>query len=89
MSKYKVPIHIHISSTKKVNDKIGKYRLPFPKDAPFDYKSFSLSQANNEQLRISSEVLKTREFTNNEVDSGIFEKGMERKEVKVRGNSKK
>ncbi len=32
MSKYKTPIRIQLDTTKKVNEKTTKYRLPFQKE---------------------------------------------------------
>lgn len=43
MSNYKTPIRIHINSTRKVNDKIAKYRLPFKKDEPLDDKEYQMN----------------------------------------------
>jgi hypothetical protein len=62
MSHYKTPIRIQVNSTRKINDKIGKYRLPFRKDEPTDNRGVVVSRINNEDYVINTEVFKENEY---------------------------
>lgn len=61
MSSYKTPIRIHVNSTRKVNDKISKYRLPFKKDQPVVEKKISISTNGKDDYYVSAESLRNRE----------------------------
>lgn len=56
MSNYKTPIRIHLNSTRKINEKITKYRLPFKKDEPSSNREYQMTFPENSNCVIESRV---------------------------------